>query len=96
MDGANRNAGAVSALTGFLSPIRAARAVMETTPHVLLAGKGAESFAEKAGLAQVDDPTPITNPPPILIRVPFQPAPWARWRSIVRAGSPPPRPPAAR
>ena len=56
MDGANRNAGAVSALTGFLSPIRAARAVMETTPHVLLAGKGAEAFAEKAGLAQVGDP----------------------------------------
>lgn len=56
MDGPTRNAGAVSALTGFLSPIRAARAVMEHTPHVLLAGKGAEAFAEKAGLAQVEDP----------------------------------------
>ena len=44
MDGASRKAGAIAALTGFVSPINAARRVMETTPHVMLAGRGAEAF----------------------------------------------------
>jgi len=56
MDGATRNAGAVSALEGFLSPVEAARAVMEQTPHVLLAGAGAAAFADEHGLARVADP----------------------------------------
>lgn len=68
MNGANREAGAVSALTGYLSPIQAARAVMDTTPHVLLAGRGAEAFAEKAGLKTVDNPdayyVPAADPDP--------------------------------
>ena len=37
MDGASQKAGAVAALQGFRNPIRAARAVMEKTPHVMLA-----------------------------------------------------------
>ncbi|KAA5802289.1 isoaspartyl peptidase/L-asparaginase [Alkalicaulis satelles] len=56
MDGRARRAGAVSALEGFLSPVDAARAVMEHTPHVLLAGEGAAHFARERGLAPVRDP----------------------------------------
>jgi len=56
MDGATRSAGAVAGLRGFVSPVRAARAVMEQTPHVLLAGEGAAQFAAAQGLARVEDP----------------------------------------
>ncbi|MGH7022187.1 MAG: isoaspartyl peptidase/L-asparaginase family protein [Caulobacteraceae bacterium] len=56
MDGASRRAGAVAALQGFASPVRAALAVMEATPHVILAGEGAAEFAGKQGLARIADP----------------------------------------
>jgi L-asparaginase/beta-aspartyl-peptidase (threonine type) len=56
MDGFDRRAGAVAALRGFVSPVRAARAVMEQTSHVLLAGEGAAAFAAAAGLERVSDP----------------------------------------
>ncbi len=56
MDGVNQRAGAVAALQGFQSPIQAARAVMEHTPHVLLAGAGAAAFARAQGLAEIADP----------------------------------------
>ncbi len=56
MDGATRQAGAVAALAGFASPIKAARAVMEATPHVLLAGAGAAAFAAGQGLEAIDEP----------------------------------------
>jgi beta-aspartyl-peptidase (threonine type) len=56
MDGSSRRAGAVCALQGYRSPIRAARAVMDQTPHVLLAGSGAARFAAEQGLEPIDDP----------------------------------------
>lgn len=55
MDGSRREAGAVAALEGFVSPIDAARAVMEHTPHVLLAGAGAARFCLDHQLEQVMD-----------------------------------------
>ena len=50
MDGATLRAGAVAAVQRIRNPIRAARAVMEKTRHVLLAGQGAEQFARRQGL----------------------------------------------
>ena len=57
MEGATREAGAVAALRDFVSPVGVARAVMEKTPHVMLAGTGAGAFARKHGFAEVDDPS---------------------------------------
>ncbi|TGY88910.1 isoaspartyl peptidase/L-asparaginase [Marinicauda algicola] len=62
MNGATREAGAVSALEGFVSPVLAARAVMERTPHVLLSGGGAADFAREAGLEEVTDPAGYYTP----------------------------------
>jgi L-asparaginase / beta-aspartyl-peptidase len=53
MDGRQRAAGAVAALAGFPGAIEIARRVMEATPHVLLAGPGAEAFAEAQGFGRV-------------------------------------------
>ncbi|NNE93620.1 MAG: cyanophycinase [Verrucomicrobiales bacterium] len=54
MDGRTRDAGAVGGVTTIKNPIVAARAVMEETPHVMLAGEGADLFAQKNGLEIVD------------------------------------------
>jgi L-asparaginase/beta-aspartyl-peptidase (threonine type) len=62
MDGPSRKAGAVAALAGFASPIRAALAVMHATPHVLLAGAGAAAFAAEQGLETIDDPAAWFTP----------------------------------
>ena len=50
MEGAGLRAGAVAAVRRIRNPILAARAVMEASRHVLLAGEGAERFARKHGL----------------------------------------------
>jgi isoaspartyl peptidase/L-asparaginase-like protein (Ntn-hydrolase superfamily) len=50
MDGATLRAGAVAAVSRIRNPVLAARAVMEQSPHVLLAGRGAENFAKEQGL----------------------------------------------
>jgi isoaspartyl peptidase/L-asparaginase-like protein (Ntn-hydrolase superfamily) len=49
MDGASRRAGAVAVVSRLKNPVSAARAVMEKSRHVLLAGAGAEQFASEQG-----------------------------------------------
>ncbi|MCO6454310.1 MAG: isoaspartyl peptidase/L-asparaginase [Pirellulaceae bacterium] len=53
MDGRDRSCGAVTGVTTVRHPISLARLVMTRTRHVLLAGTGAEQFAEKMGVEQV-------------------------------------------
>jgi beta-aspartyl-peptidase (threonine type) len=50
MDGKTGLAGAVAGVTTIRNPISAARAVMEKSAHVMLTGKGAETFAAEQGL----------------------------------------------
>ena len=54
MDGRTRSAGAAAGLTRTRNPIRLARAVMEKSGHVFLAGEGANAFSREHGLEQVD------------------------------------------
>jgi L-asparaginase/beta-aspartyl-peptidase (threonine type) len=56
MDGETRKAGAVAALEGFQTPAAIARAVMERTPHVMLAGQGAQAFAAAQGFPPIVAP----------------------------------------
>ena len=46
MEGHTRRAGAVAGVTTVRNPVLLARAVMEHSPHVMLAGEGAERFAD--------------------------------------------------
>jgi isoaspartyl peptidase/L-asparaginase-like protein (Ntn-hydrolase superfamily) len=78
MDGASRRAGAVAGLRSVLNPVLAARAVMERSPHVLLAGDGAERFAQEQGLPQAPPESFVTD----LRRLQL-----ARWRERSAAGS---------
>lgn len=48
--GSNRLTGAVAGINGVRHPIVLARLVAERTPHVLLAGAGAQRFAEEIGV----------------------------------------------
>ena len=85
MDGATLKAGAVAGVTRTRHPISAARAVLETSPHVMLIGPGADAFARQAGLEMVEPSFFYTE---------------RRWRELERElltrGLPvPPRPPGA-
>ena len=82
MDGATLKAGSVAGVTKVRHPISLARAVMEKSPYVLIAGPGADGFGERVGLEQ--------EPPSYFFTE-------IRWRSLVRQltkeGKPiPPRP----
>jgi len=48
------NCGAVLAMQNIANPISVARKVMEETPHVMLAGKGAEQFAYEQGFEKTN------------------------------------------
>ncbi|MGB0840080.1 MAG: isoaspartyl peptidase/L-asparaginase family protein [Chitinophagales bacterium] len=55
MDGKTLNAGAVGGVKTVRHPISAARKVMENSPHVMLTGAGADTFAKEKGLEIVDN-----------------------------------------
>src|SRR5258708_19203832 len=73
MDGGTLGAGAVAAIKGYRHPIEIARKVMETTPHVMLVGAGAELFAERHGF----EPAELLTPEAAAI-----------WRERVLGGTP--------
>lgn len=52
MDGRDRSAGAVAGVTATRHPISLARAVKDKSPHVMLAGKGADTFSREQKLEQ--------------------------------------------
>ena len=53
MDGSNLKAGAVAGLHHVKNPISLARGVMEKSPHVMMIGDGAETFAKQIGIELV-------------------------------------------
>jgi len=55
MDGSNLQAGAVAGVHNIRNPILLARKVMTNSPHVMLMGEGAVSFAREQGLEFADD-----------------------------------------
>lgn len=73
MDGRTLACGAVACTRRIRNPAQAARAVMERSPYVFLAGEGADAFALEQGLARVENPYFFTE------------ARHAQWR-LVRAG----------
>src|SRR3546814_5786105 len=54
MDGRDRSAGAVAGVVATRNPVSLARAVMEHSPHVMLAGRGADTFSRDHVLEQAD------------------------------------------
>lgn len=69
MDGATLKAGAVADVTRTRHPINLARAVMEKTPYVMMAGPGADAFSIKAGLEQEEPSYFFTE---------------SRWQSLIK------------
>ncbi len=70
MDGSTLMAGAVAAVHHVKNPITLSRLVMEASPHVLLAGDGAEEFALEQGVELVPASYFFTE---------------SRWQSLQRA-----------
>ena len=67
-------AGAVAAISRVRNPVQLARAVMEHTPHVMLAGTGAERFARDCGfvLCAPDDLIAPRSRERFLARIQYQ------------------------
>jgi L-asparaginase / beta-aspartyl-peptidase len=61
MRGDDRNAGAIAGVKTIKNPILAAREVLHHSPHVFLAGEGAETFAAQRQLELVDNEYFITE-----------------------------------
>lgn len=70
MDGKTLNAGAVARVKHIKNPVTLARMVMNNSPHVMLAGDGAEIFARENGLELVEQEYFYTD---------------SRWKSLQRA-----------
>jgi len=62
MDGSSLAAGGVAAVKDVRNPVVLARAVMERSGHVLLAGEGASSFARESGIAPYPNALLVTAP----------------------------------
>ena len=80
MDGRDLSAGAVAAVENILTPIRAARIVMEKTPHLLLVGRPAERLARLFHVAPFPD---------ALLKKPKEEKgrgrePFGSWKSLAR------------
>jgi len=60
MNGATLQSGAVVAVERIRNPIRLARLILEKSEHMMLAGYGAESFAQEQGMALCDPKELIT------------------------------------
>jgi len=76
MDGASLRCGAVAVVKDVRNPISLARAVMERTHHVLLAGPGASAFAREIGLPPHENGLLVT---------PRQRRRWEEARAALRA-----------
>ncbi len=72
--------GSVCCVRGFMHPTSIARLVMERTPHVMLAGDGAERFARGQGMEPADLLTDAAR------------AAWEHWRKEHAAEDRPPAP----
>lgn len=55
MDGASLKAGGVGCVERLLNPVRAARVVLETSPHIYFVAEGAERFASEHGIGLIDN-----------------------------------------
>lgn len=62
MEGHSGRAGAVAVMQRLKNPIRAARLVMEHSPHVFFAGPAGEAFLEQLGAGTVADPAAYFTP----------------------------------
>jgi beta-aspartyl-peptidase (threonine type) len=60
MDGATLRCGAVAAVKDVQNPVLLARAVMERTEHVLLAGAGASALAREVGIPPYENALLVT------------------------------------
>jgi beta-aspartyl-peptidase (threonine type) len=70
MNGADLACGAVASVRTVQNPVSLARRVMESTPHVLLVGAGAEEFARAQGIPVVPQSYFST------------PARWEQWQRV--------------
>ena len=61
MDGATLRAGSIAAVKRIRNPIRAARALLEHGPHMMLVAEGAERYAQSHGIA-LCDPRDLISP----------------------------------
>jgi len=61
MDGATLRCGGVAVVRDLKNPVTLARAVMERSGHVLLAGAGASAFARRVGLPPVPNAQLVTE-----------------------------------
>jgi beta-aspartyl-peptidase (threonine type) len=60
MDGATLRCGAVAVVRDVRNPVALARAVMDRSEHVLLAGPGASAFAREVGVPAVENASLVT------------------------------------